>query len=71
MLIQSAIQHNGTALVDSMPRTRDDAMQVLAAEGQEIISVDAGPVQVGTAAHAFTPVHVTVLLGFVKLSPTP
>ena len=54
VLIHSAIQHNGSALVDSMPRTRDDAMQALAAEAQEIISVDAGPVQVGTAADPFT-----------------
>lgn len=56
VLIQSAIQESGSALLDSMPRTREDALQLLTVEGQEIISVEAGPVQVGTAAHAFTEV---------------
>jgi hypothetical protein len=40
VLIQRTIQHNGRA--------------VLEAEGREVISVDAGPVQIGTLTDAFT-----------------
>lgn len=54
VLIQRAIQHDGCALLDSIPRRREDALQVLEAEGREIISVEAGPVQIGTATDAFT-----------------
>lgn len=33
MLIQRTIQHHGRALLDSMPRRRDDALKVLEVEG--------------------------------------
>lgn len=54
MLIQRAIQQNGRASLDSMPRRRDDALKVLEAVSGQIISVDAGPVQIGPLADAFT-----------------
>jgi hypothetical protein len=54
VLIQRTIQHNGRALVDAVPRRPDDALKVLEAEGREFISVDAGPVQIGTLTDAFT-----------------
>ena len=54
MLIQRAIQSNGSELLNSMPARHEDAMKVLEAQGGEVISVDAGPVQIGTAADAFT-----------------
>lgn len=54
MLIQRAIQHNGCELLNSMPKRREDAIKVLETEGGEVISVDPGPVQIGTTADAFT-----------------
>ena len=54
VLIHRTIQHNRRALLDSVPQRRDAALKVLEAEGREIISVDAGPVQIGTLADAFT-----------------
>lgn len=56
VLIQRALQNSGRALLDSMPRCREDALKVLEAECREVISVDAGPVQIGTSADAFTEV---------------
>jgi hypothetical protein len=53
-LIQRALQHNGRRLLDSMPHRREDALRILEAEGRELISVDAGPVQIGTTTDAFT-----------------
>ena len=54
MVIQRAIQSHGHELLRSLPQRREDAMKVLELEGGEIISVEAGPVQVGNAADAFT-----------------
>jgi hypothetical protein len=54
VLIQRTLQHKGRDLLDSMPRRREDALRMLEAEGQEVISVDAGPVQIGTIMDAFT-----------------
>jgi hypothetical protein len=54
VLIQRTIQPNGSALLDSVLRGPDDALKVLEAESREVISVDAGPVQIGTLEDAFT-----------------
>jgi hypothetical protein len=54
VLIQRAIQQNGCEILNSLPKRRDDAMKILAAEGGEVISVDPGPVQIGTTEDAFT-----------------
>ena len=54
MLIQRAIQNNGCELLDSMPTRREEAMKVLEAESGEVISVDPGPVQIGTTTNAFS-----------------
>ena len=62
MLIQRAIQSAGGNLLTSIPQRREEAMKLLAAEGGEVISVEPGPVQVGTAADAFT------VTGLVELS---
>ena len=54
ILIQRATQNHRCELLNSLPKSRRDAMKVLEAEGGEVISVDAGPVQIGTTADAFT-----------------
>ena len=54
MLIQRAIQQDGGKLLASIPQRREDAMKLLATEGGEVITVEPGPVQVGTTADAFT-----------------
>lgn len=54
MLIQQAMKLNGCALLDSMPTRSEEALRVLEAEGGELISVQAGPVQVGSLDDAFT-----------------
>jgi hypothetical protein len=54
VLIQRTIQPGELALLDQVPRHRDDALKVLEAESRELISVDAGPVQIGTFEDAFT-----------------
>jgi hypothetical protein len=54
VLIQRTLQHNGRELIDSLPRRREDAFKLLESEGQEVISVEAGPVQIGTITDAFT-----------------
>jgi hypothetical protein len=54
VLIQRTVRHNGRAFLDPVPRHRDDALKVLEAEGRDVISVDAGPVQIGTLTDAFT-----------------
>jgi len=54
VLIQRTIQHNGRALLDPVHSRRDDALKVLEAEGRELISVEAGPVHIGTLTDAFT-----------------
>ena len=54
MVIQRAIQDNGCQLLDAMPMRREDAMRVLEAESGEVISVEPGPVQIGTTTDAFT-----------------
>jgi hypothetical protein len=61
MLIQQAIKADGFALLTSMPLGRDDAMAVLEAQGTGVISVEPGPVQVGTTDDAFTEVGLTEL----------
>ena len=53
VLIQRTIQPNKRALLDPVLR-RDDALKVLEAESREVISVDAGPVQIGNLGDAFT-----------------
>lgn len=62
ILIQQALQHQGGDLLKSIPKRREDAMKVLASEGGEVITVDPGPVQIGTATDAFTET------GFVELA---
>ena len=54
ILIQRAIKNNGCGLLNSMPKRREDAMNVLEVEGGEVISVEPGPVQIGTTTDAFT-----------------
>jgi len=54
MLIQRAIQHEGAKFLKSVPQRREDAMKLLAAEGGEVITVEPGPVQIGTTDDAFT-----------------
>ena len=54
VLIQRALQAGGSALLDDVARRREDAMGVLEAEAGEVISVESGPVQIGTNADAFT-----------------
>ena len=54
VLIQRAIQHNGCELLNSMPKRREEAMKLLEAEGGEVITVEPGPVQIGTSVDAFT-----------------
>ncbi len=52
--IQHAIQRDGCILLNFLPKSRSDAMNVLTAEGGEVISVEAGPVQIGKTADAFS-----------------
>ena len=54
MLIQRAVENDGAKLLKSIPQRREDAMKLLAAEGGEVISVEAGPVQIGNTTDAFT-----------------
>jgi hypothetical protein len=61
MLVQQALRSGEGALLAAMPLTRGDAMAVLEEEGREIISVEAGPVQIGNASDAFTEAGVIEL----------
>jgi len=54
VLIQRAIQPIGRVSLNPVLRHRDDALKVLQAESRGAISVDAGPVQIGTIEDAFT-----------------
>jgi hypothetical protein len=54
MLVQQALKNNGCELLSAMPTRSEQAMEILEAEGRELISVDAGPVQVGSVHDAFT-----------------
>ena len=54
VLIQHALQASGGALLDEVARRREDAIKALEAEAREVISVEPGPVQIGTNADAFT-----------------
>ena len=54
MLIQQALKINGCELLNSMPTRSQQAMEILEAEGGEVIAVNAGPVQVGSVHDAFT-----------------
>ena len=47
------IQH-GRVFLEPVFQRREDALGALEAESQEFISVDAGPVQIGTLEDAFT-----------------
>ncbi len=53
-LIQRALERDGCDLLRSLPKRREDAIAVLEAESRELISIDPGPVQIGTIADAFT-----------------
>ena len=59
MLVQQSLRSEKGALLESMPMTRAAAMTVLEEEGGEIISVEAGPVQIGNTPDAFTDAGVT------------
>lgn len=61
MLVQQALRSGDGALLAEMPMTREDAMAVLEEEGREIISVEAGPVQIGNVSDAFTEAGVSEL----------
>lgn len=61
MLVQQALRKDGGALLNAMPMTRAEAMKVLEDEGGEVISVEPGPVQIGSTAQAFTDAGVTEL----------
>jgi hypothetical protein len=61
MLIQRAIQNDGTKLLKSIPQRRQDALKLLAIEGGEVITVEPGPVQIGTTTDAFTEVGLVEL----------
>ena len=52
--IQRAIQPEEHVFLDPVIQRHDDALKVLEAESREVISVDAGPVQIGTIEDAFT-----------------
>ena len=54
VLIQRAIQNDGGKFLKSIPQHRDDAIKILATEGGEVITVEPGPVQIGTTDDAFT-----------------
>ena len=54
MLIQRAIQGDDGKLLKTLPQRREDAMKLLAAEGAEVITVEPGPIQIGTTSAAFT-----------------
>ena len=61
VLIQRAIQPNGRVFPDLVFQRREDALNVLEAESREVISVDAGPVQIGTLEDAFTELGLSEL----------
>jgi len=52
--IQRAIQPEEHVFLDPVLQRHEDALKVLEAESREVISVDAGPVQIGTIEDAFT-----------------
>lgn len=52
--IQHATQRDGCVLLNSLPKRREDAIKVLETEGGEVISVDPGPIQIGTTGNAFS-----------------
>ena len=54
MLIQRALQDLGGRPPGTLPANPEEALRLLETEGGEIISVEAGPVQVGNIADAFT-----------------
>jgi hypothetical protein len=54
VLIQRTFQPNGRATLDPVLLDRGDALKLLEAESREVISVDAGPIQIGTIEDAFT-----------------
>ena len=61
VLIQRAIQPNGLVFLEPVFQRREDALRVLAAESREVISVDAGPVQIGALEDAFTELGLSEL----------
>lgn len=54
VLIQRTFQPNKGASIGQVPRRRDDALKVLEAESRKVITVDTGPVQIGSLDDAFT-----------------
>jgi hypothetical protein len=61
VLVQRAIQPHGQVFLEPVFQRREDALGALEAESREIISVDAGPVQIGTLEDAFTELGLTEL----------
>lgn len=53
-LVQRALQSSVSGVLDDVAWRLDNAIELLEAEAGEIISVEPGPVQVGTTADAFT-----------------
>jgi hypothetical protein len=60
-LIQRAILEDDCALLKSRPTTRAEAMKVLEAESGGLISVVAGPVQIGSITNAFSEAGIVEL----------
>jgi hypothetical protein len=61
VLIQRAIQPHGRVSLEPVFQRREEALEALEAESREIISVDAGPVQIGTLEDAFTELGLSEL----------
>lgn len=59
--IQRAIHPGRRESLDLVLQRREDALKVLESESREVISVDAGPVQIGRIEDAFTEVGITEL----------
>lgn len=59
--IQRAIQLNGRVFLEPAFQRREDALGALEAESREVISVDAGPVQIGSLDDAFTELGLSEL----------
>lgn len=59
--MQRAIHPARRESLDLVLQRREDALKVLESESREVISVDAGPVQIGRIEDAFTEVGITEL----------
>lgn len=60
-LVHRAVRENVNGILVSLPNGRGDALAALEAEAGEVISVEPGPVQVGTTDDAFTDTGVVEL----------